>query len=415
MKLKNLILLILAAAALGWLAHYTSRRAEPTAAAPAGRKLLPDLPINDVQQITLESGTGRLVVARSAERWTVPSRLDYPASFDRIRDGLRKLADIKISQALHLDPEQAAALQLVAAPGPGTNGGARLTLLGRDARVLATLVLGKYHERKPEGPMAMYGGFPDGRYVAAGSEYYLISDTLDDFPPDARSWLDTEFINVPASDIAEVSVTRPGTNAVALSRGAGGGELALAGLAPTEELDTFKVNALASGLSFLSFADVAGRDLEPEATGLATGAVYEAKTRDGRTFTARFGRALPGDTRRYATFAVTYAPPPPPPDQPLPASTNAADAAAAEKQKADGEKARKDSEQKLARETKALSERISGWVYLIEPGKADAMLAGRGELVKPKEAKPDGGTNAAPDGAAAEDGAGLEPVGAPNP
>ena len=186
MKMKTLVLLILAAAALGWLAHYTSRRAASEQTPPAGRKLLPDLPVNDVQQIVLESGTNRLVIGRAADRWTVPARFDYPANFERIRDGLRKLADLKVGPVVRLDRTQAAALQL-STDGSSTNVGTRLTLTGRDGRPLATLVLGKYHERKAEGPMAMYGGFPDGRYVAAGPEYYLVGETLDDFPLDARS------------------------------------------------------------------------------------------------------------------------------------------------------------------------------------------------------------------------------------
>ena len=399
MKMKTLVLLILAAAALGWLAHYTSRRAASEQTPPAGRKLLPDLPVNDVQQIVLESGTNRLVIGRAADRWTVPARFDYPANFERIRDGLRKLADLKVGPVVRLDRTQAAALQL-STDGSSTNVGTRLTLTGRDGRPLATLVLGKYHERKAEGPMAMYGGFPDGRYVAAGPEYYLVGETLDDFPLDARSWLDTEFVNVASSDITEVSVTRPGTNAIALARGAGGGELTLAGLAASEELDSFKANALASGLSFLSFSDVAGRDLPPERTGLATGAVYQAKTRDGRTYTVRIGSAPTGDTRRYASFEVAYAAPAPTPEPATTVSTNAAEAAAAEKQKADAERARKDAEQKTARQTQELAARITGWTYLIDSGKADAMLTGRGELVKPRETQPAGATNATPVAAA---------------
>ncbi len=63
-----------------------------------GQKLLPNLAVNDIAQITIQSGTNELNLAKRDNLWRVRERGDYPANFSQISDLLLKLADLKIVQ-----------------------------------------------------------------------------------------------------------------------------------------------------------------------------------------------------------------------------------------------------------------------------------------------------------------------------
>ena len=61
-----------------------------------GQKLLPNLAVNDVAQITIKSGAGDVTLARQNNLWRVHERGDYPANFTQISELLMKFADLKI-------------------------------------------------------------------------------------------------------------------------------------------------------------------------------------------------------------------------------------------------------------------------------------------------------------------------------
>ena len=71
-----------------------------------GQKLLPDLPVNDIAQITIQSGTNELDLAKRDNLWRVRERDDYPANFSQISDLLLKFADLKIVQTEEIGPSQ---------------------------------------------------------------------------------------------------------------------------------------------------------------------------------------------------------------------------------------------------------------------------------------------------------------------
>src|SRR5512139_4033631 len=84
-----------------------------------GKKLLGDLPVNDVTQITIKNGTNQLDLVKAEDVWRVRQRNDYPANFSEISDFLLKAKDLKIVQTEKVGPSQLARLSL--APGEGTN------------------------------------------------------------------------------------------------------------------------------------------------------------------------------------------------------------------------------------------------------------------------------------------------------
>lgn len=389
MKGKNLVLLVLAAVLVGAAAYLTSRQKQQEQPAQLGRNVLPDLAVNEVRKIVLYSKEKTIAVAKTGEKWTVPAAFDYPADFEKVAAALRKLADLKVQQVVHLDPRQFADLELLSPLETGATASNRpgllLKLLDQNDKPLASLILGKLHERAaPEGPMS-FGGYPDGRFLAAeGGEVFLVGDTLEEISAEPPRWLKTDLINVSAQDIVEVAVTSTNRETIRLTRDEKSGAFTLAGLAETEELNDSKVNSLSSALAYLTFSDVADPALAPDQTGLDAPAAYDAKLKDGRAFTIRLGKAA--EDKRYARLEAVFNPPP---EKEAPnAATNAPAAGD------DASKAKKQEREKLEKQTRELNEKLQKWTYLLPSYKADAMMASRADIVKKKEIKPDASTNA---------------------
>jgi hypothetical protein len=89
MKTRNLVLLVvLAGALIGWAA-WTMRPQPKPGIALIGTKVLPSLPINQVNKIVLTTTNNTLTLAKVKGTWTVASRFNYPAAFDKIASAQR--------------------------------------------------------------------------------------------------------------------------------------------------------------------------------------------------------------------------------------------------------------------------------------------------------------------------------------
>src|SRR5579859_2605644 len=84
-----------------------------------GKKLLPNLPINDVAHISIRQSTDQLDLAKKDGTWRVRERNDYPANYSQISEFLIKAADLKVVQSEQVGPSQLGRLDLL--PGQGTN------------------------------------------------------------------------------------------------------------------------------------------------------------------------------------------------------------------------------------------------------------------------------------------------------
>src|SRR4051812_31303576 len=161
-----------------------------------GKKLLENLPVNDVAQITIKQGTSELNLHKKEDLWRVRERGDYPANFSEISDFLLKAKDLKIVQTEKVGASQLARLALV--PGPGPNTALTVDLKDQSGRAIKTLLLGKKHMKKggggrsPMGEMGGEEGYPDGRYVKVGAnseDVAVISDALANIEAKPEQWL----------------------------------------------------------------------------------------------------------------------------------------------------------------------------------------------------------------------------------
>lgn len=397
MKGKNLAILAVMAIVLIGLAVHTSKKESRATPGVLGKKLMPDLPVNDIERIVVRTAQSTAEVARAEGGWVIPSRYGYPADFTKLRGALLKLSELKIGQVLRVTDAQRKALGILP-PGSTNAAGTTVDLLGAGGRKIASLLIGAEHTRKAPQGMG-YGGYPDGQYVSpdGGKSVYLVSQTLEDLASGERDWMDAEIMNVRGADIEKIVIGGAGRADVALSRKADGAGLELEGLKPTEELEQTKVSGVESALSYLRLADVADPALTDEQLGMTLSTVYRAETKNGEVYTVRVGGSPTNDTRRYVKAAVSLKPAAPA------AATNAVAGLAATNAAAGGTNAAPDAakaaaeRKQLEDSVRALNEKLARWTFVIDASKADDLAASRDKLVKAKEVpKPAEGTNAPP-------------------
>lgn len=400
MKGKNLFVLIIVAAVLVGLAIGTSRKPSRPGADLMGKKLLPELPVNDVEKIVVTGPSVSAEVAKTEAGWVLPSRYGYPANFAKIRTALLKLADMKIGQVQTVTDAQKKSLKMSPPSATNAQSGTAVALLGKGGKSIASLLLGAEHTRSAPGQQ--FGGYPDGQFVSTdnGKSVYLVAQPLDDFSLSARDWMDTDLVNVQGADIETIQISGPKAPALAFGRKPDGTGMALGALAPNEEMDATKVSSVESALSYLRFEDVADPTLKDEQMGMDSPTVYRAETKKGEIYTVKIGGSPTNDTRRFIRVEVALKAAPPPP--PVPAVTNAP--AVGSSTNAAGTNATAQADAKAAEERKKQEEAVKAqnakfgkWTYLIDSYKAESLAAKRESLVKIKEEKkPEAATNDVP-------------------
>lgn len=356
-----------------------------------GKKLMGDLPVNDVARLAIEQDTNKLTLVKKDNLWRVAERNDYPANYSQISELLLKLNDLKVVQTETVGKSQLPRLGLV--PGLGTNAATVLDFKDANGKAIQSLVLGKKHMRKSNEPSPMGdesegGGWPDGRYVKTGKSetVAVISDALQNAEPKPEQWLDKDFFKV--DKVRTISVAYPvATNSWKVTRETESGEWKLADAKPGEQLDSSKTSSLAGALASPTFNDVS-TSAKPEQLALNKPTVVTLDTFDNFTYTLNVGQ------KTNDNYPLTVA-----------VSAELPKERAAGKDEKPADKARldkefKDNQKKLA--DKLEQEKPYGkWVYLVSSWTLDPLLKDRGQLlVEKKEEKKDEKSAAAPGAAA---------------
>jgi hypothetical protein len=369
-----LLLVVVLVGVAGWIVHQRGNNSWQGAGQAIGGKLLPNLPVNDVAQITIQSGTNELTLAMRDNFWRVRERGYYPANFPQISDLLLKFADLKIIQSQEIGPSQLGRFQLLP-PGTATNTGTLIEFKDQSGKSLASVLLGKTHMNQPAGGSQFDGGEPDGRYVMTGGDaktVAVISDPLDNVQPGPKDWLDKTFFKIekPRSIAVSYAVA---TNSWKLTRASETNDWQLADAAPGEKLDTSKLDDVTSPFSSQSFDDVS-----PGATAFKNATTVNVETFDGFAYNAAIGPELDGEYP--VTFSVSA-------DLPV-ARTPAKNEAADEKAKLDTDFKNK---QKTLQDKLAKEKQFENWTFQISEYTVNSLLKPRSQLLIVTKAS---GTNA---------------------
>ncbi|HBA85588.1 MAG TPA: hypothetical protein DCZ95_16010 [Verrucomicrobia bacterium] len=384
MKLKNLLILTAAALCLGLAAYWTTLQKKQARVPSEGRMgalLLPKLAdpdvLNGIEKIVVDNGLSTVTVAKADGFWVSPAKDDYPANFDRIREFLQGLSELKIGQTVTANAETMKRMGLLPAaaaePNDGEVQGLLVTLWNGAGQPVESLRIGKEHRRnapmEAEGMMTMGApmGFADGRYVAVDGKGYLVTETFADLPREALGWLDQTLLNVDPAEIVQLSVSNRQNGLIQLARRGAESVFSVEGLQDDEQTQTGPVAELTALFSRLSFIDVLGEPAPGEGPGFDKATTITARTKDGEIYTLQIGDRPEGSPDRYARVVVSLD------ADSIAKSTNTvseADAAS------------------LQKEVDRYNEKLSKWTYVIPSYRINGLLDGREKFVA-KKASPD--------------------------
>ena len=396
MNRKQLTLLIVVAAVLGglgWVAYEKQNKAYTESTQKMGGKVLPNFPLNDVEQLTIKQKSGELHLAKKDDIWVVKERADYPANFNNISDLVQKFKDLKVAKPVKVGPSRLPVLELVA---PDKGSGTLVEFKDKSGKTINSVLLGAKSMKESGGDSPFGGGsFPDGRYVMVGSDIQtvsLVTEAFSNVEAKPEDWLNKDWFKVEKLKSVSVTTTNA-TNNWKLSRESETAEWKLAEAKAGELLDNGKSSGATSALSYPSFNDLATNSA-PDATGMDKAIVAKLETFDGFTYTAKVG-GKSGEDNHYFQIAVAGSFPK--------ERTPGKDEKPEDKEKLDKEF--KDSLAKLEEKLKK-DKAFEKWTYVVSKWTVDAFLKERKDLLaeKKEEPKPEETKKDAPPPAPKDDG-----------
>jgi len=379
MNRKQFLILLVLVAVIGGAGLLVNKQRQgdwQQSSSGGGQKLAAALDVNAVAAVSIKSSAGELSLVKSGDAWVVKERGDYAANFGNIADLIRKFADVKAVQTEQVGASQHARLELQA-PGDGEGKGTLVELKGKDGKALKSVVLGKKLTKKSEGGPFGGGEFPVGRWVRdTGTKDTVIvtSEQFADAEPKPENWLEKDFLKI--EKLKSIAVTYA-TNAATgwkVTRETEGAEWKLAGVKPTEQVDTNKLSALGSPLSSPSFSDVVANP-QADKLGLDKPATLVLETFDGFTYTAKSGTAN-GDNYPFQVAVAGNFPK---------TRTPAKDEKPEDKDKLDKEFA--EAQKKFA-DKLAADQKYAKWTYLVSKWTLDSVLKSRADLMVEKKEEP---------------------------
>jgi hypothetical protein len=376
MNRKQLLILLILVVVLGGIGLLLRRNQEAsgTTDTSMGKKLLGELPINDVAQISVKEGTNELALAKKDGVWAVRERDNYPANYSQISEFLIKAKDVKIVQTEPGAPSQMPRYGL--AVGQGTNQPVVIDLKDQAGKPVKSFTLGKKHMRKSDRP-SPFGdmgeeGFPDGRYVKTDNSSFvaLISEPFSNLEPKADQWLNKDFLKIEKARTITATFSEA-TNSWKLTRETEAGEWKLADAKPNEQLDAGKASGPGNAFSAPNFNDVSV-NTKPADLGLDKPTVVTIDTFDNFSYTIKAGQ------KTNENYAITVAVAAQLPKERTPGKEEKVE----DKDKLDKEfkENQKKLEEKLAQE-----KRYEKWTYLVSTWTVDPLLKPRHELLAEKK------------------------------
>lgn len=254
--------------------------------------LLPDLreQVNDIEAIDIIDREGNTAVRlrRERERWRVREKDNYEASFEQVHDLLQDLVRMRREDERTARPDWYGRLN-VADPGED---GAGVMVAFPDVDVPA-VILGRVD---PSGL---------GRYARlAGEATSWLTDRSPEVPETPLEWLERAIMDIPASELTEVTLRHPDGETVHL-RPAGEEDRQWVLMNVPEGREAapeWEIRPTANALATLNLEDVRRGDPVPDD---AVSALFV--TREGLNFIARLFEDDDGHWVRFSVSAETRA------------------------------------------------------------------------------------------------------------
>ena len=294
-RVAAILVVLLALLGGGALYYFKDARSQkPSGVAALGKPLLKGLKAAEISSIQVRESKETLTLERKDAGWTIAERAGFPADLERVREFVVKAIELKVGQAEPLGAADRKRLKLDEAA-------TRVEFRGADGKALTTMLVGrKYFKSEPDNPDRAIG---DGRFVLLPTEektVYIVSDPLAQASAKSADWIARAGFS--AEKVKSLDYAPAKGEGWKLERATEDADWTFAGAKATDKAEATKANAAAYSLANVDLADVTGKGLKPEETGLATPTVLTAQTFDGLTYTLRLG-ALKGENY-YGTVAI---------------------------------------------------------------------------------------------------------------
>ncbi len=213
--------------------------------------LFPELKdkINAVAQLSVESADGAINISKQGDNWQIVESGNYPARFDKIKQTVLAVADMKIISGKTSTPSLFA--ELGVEDTTAENSGSRLlTLKDTTGNTLASLIAGN---------PGMAGG--TGIYVRKPStnETWLASGTLE-ISNDVADWIEQNLLDITDDRILDTRIEHPDGTVLAISRAKGDKDFSVADVPEGKEAKSgYFINQIGTILSKLMIENVKSR------------------------------------------------------------------------------------------------------------------------------------------------------------
>ncbi len=329
-----------------------------TPSSTMGAYLIRDLPVNDIQQISIEGAAERVRLEKKSGKWVVGDRSGYPADFSRITDFVRALRDAKTGRRFEPSEATISSLRLL---DPSTedisdeNKGIRVKLLNKDEKTLVNLLLGSRRSSESGGPSG-------GRYVSVegSSAVYLIDKPLALCKPAPADWLDKDLLNIPASEIKSISCEKDGVYLYSFERDSSQDRFKTVVFPSGAKVDEQALKKLSGTLASFRIEDVIPAS---EIGGDEFAACLEYRLFDGRQISICHGKKENGQSRPIVGISVDMG------------------HADSDGQESDQKAPDVQMDEETAAETAELQATVSRWVFVLSEWRLESLLTDPEELV----------------------------------
>ncbi len=371
MKAKKLIILSCAAALLVAVAILTSDKGGSTAKTNVqSEQLFKDLPVNDVTRIEIITATQVMRVQRGEDGWFAPDKFGYPAKFDRIKEALISLTEMKAGDERKLNDEQRLRAKMISPANKEADDagkGSLVRVYTSGSGPAATLLIGSQRQTESATPgagaMGTFVSPDEGKTILLTSEFmgYLQN-------ADPSAWLNTEILSVNSFNITNITIQLPDEEPLTLYSD-GQRDLTMDRIPRKHKLDADKARTVRFSLSYLRYAEVADPALDNETMGFGEPSTFTAATSEGELYTVTLGGKVEGRDDRYLRAAAEFI-------GTIPAAAEGED-----------EKAREAREklEETRKKVESINERLRKWTYVVPASSVESMLFTRDDLIVQKD------------------------------
>jgi len=242
--------------------------------------------VDAVTAVTITKADDSVHLKRTDQGWVASSKGDYPADGERIRHLVLGISDLQRLEKKTSNPDRYPELQLADVDKDGSKA-VQITVLGKDDRTLADLLVGKTQD---------FEASAKSRYFvrnAGDPQSWLVEGTLPPVIGDISDWLEQKLLpGVKETGFQSVTTTQPDGEKVTVNRdSADSNSFNLVGLAADEKIDNqYAINAIPETFQRLSLKDVKKIDsLKDNSVALTV----EGLTFNGVHIVAKFGHLDP--------------------------------------------------------------------------------------------------------------------------